>query len=232
MEHFNKALNSTMEKLLSGQDYEQLFAFYCLWFDIRQTCRDIPSGPPLMDDIWKMTRKMNMEDSSSWCKLIQPTAPLVTRFVSDAESNLTLARHSPGLQTRLCKRVLQEFFADNMRDASRSSKGSQSAPRSMRDFYPDTTLIAHWANLGCIEEHAIRNQILQSLISHPKLSDCLADALYILLKIAGATFEAYVETSVVDRCFELLKDHRHGDPKKEKPIRVSACSAKGITLRC
>ena len=38
-------------------------------------------------------------------------------------------------------------------------------------FYADTNLIAHWANLGYVEEPAIRNHILQSLISHPKLYD-------------------------------------------------------------
>ena len=230
MEYVEEFLNSAIKELFSGQDYERLFAFYGLWFDIRQTYHDIPSDP-LMDKIWEKTREMNLEDSSSWGKLTQPTAGLVVRFASDAESDPNLARHSPGLQTRLCKRALQEFFADNVRDAYRSSKGSESTLHVMRDFYPDTTLIAHWANLGCIEEHAIRNHILQSLISHPQPSDYRADALYILFKIAGATFEAYVEASVVDRCFELLKGHRHGDPEKEELIQVSARSVKQITSK-
>ena len=32
------------------------------------------------------------------------------------------------------------------------------------------------------------------------------NALTILFKIAGATFGAYVDPAVVDRCFELLKN--------------------------
>ena len=38
------------------------------------------------------------------------------------------------------------------------------------------------------------------------------DALIILFKLAGATFEAYADPSVVDRCFELLKGHRYNPP--------------------
>ena len=226
MEHLDEPLDSAIKELFSGQDYERLFAFYRLWLDIRQTYRDIPSDP-LLDDIWKMTRKTNFKDRSSWGKLTQPTADLIVRFVSDAESDPTLTHHIPQLQTRLCRRVLQEFFGDIMWNTSRPS--SESNLRVMRDLYLDAALIAHWANLGCVEEHAIRHQVLQSLISNSKISDYRADALYILLKIAGATFEAYVEASVLDRCFELLKGHRHGDPKKGKLIQVSAlCEADSI----
>jgi hypothetical protein len=85
-----------------------------------------------------------------------------------------------------------------------------------RNFYADANLIAHWANLGLVEENAIRNHILQSLISHPKLYIHQANALVILFKVAGATFEAYADPSVVDRCFELLKDHyRRGSTRSE-----------------
>jgi len=72
-------------------------------------------------------------------------------------------------------------------------------------FYADTSLVAHWANLGYVEEASIRDHILQSLISHPKLYDHQANALIILFKLAGATFEAFADPSVVDRCFEFLK---------------------------
>ena len=63
-----------------------------------------------------------------------------------------------------------------------------------RIFALDSNLIAQWANLGYVEETAIRNRILQSLISFRKLYDHQADAMIVLFKIAGATFEAYTRT--------------------------------------
>ena len=80
------------------------------------------------------------------------------------------------------------------------------------EFYADANLVAHWANLGYLEENAIRHRVLQSLISHPRLYDHQADALIILFKLAGATFEAYADPSVVNRCFELLKGHSYRGP--------------------
>ena len=77
-------------------------------------------------------------------------------------------------------------------------------------------------------ETAIRNRILQSLISFRKLYDHHADAMIVLFKIAGATFEAYEDPSVVDRCFELLKNNCSRDSIKGKLVQVSvACSVKG-----
>ena len=83
------------------------------------------------------------------------------------------------------------------------------------EFCADVNLIAHWANLGFVEEAAIHNDILQSLISHPKMWDHQADALLILFKLAGATFETYADPSVVDRCFELLKGHSYNLPRPD-----------------
>ena len=74
-------------------------------------------------------------------------------------------------------------------------------------FLADVNFIAHWANLGCLEESPIRNHILQSLISHPTLYSHQANALISLFKFAGATFEKYAGPSVVDRCFELHKSY-------------------------
>ena len=98
----------------------------------------------------------------------------------------------------------------------------------LHSTHPDTNvcveanLIAHWANLGYVEEAAIHNLILQSLISHPKLYDHQADVLIILFKLAGTTFEAYADPSVVNRCFELLKDHYNHSSVKKELVRVSA----------
>jgi len=95
---------------------------------------------------------------------------------------------------------------------------------------PDASLIAHWVNLGYVEEHAIRNNILQSLIFHSELYPHQARVLCILFQVAGATFEAYAETSAVDRCFELLEGYRHVDSEGGgELIQVSAFSVKGET---
>ena len=138
--------------------------------------------------------------------LIYSTAHLILRLVSDAGSDPTLAPHNAGLQNRFCARILQEFFDNNLRAVL-----SGSTPNY---FYVDTNLIAHCVNLGYIEKDLIRTRILQSLISHQKLHDHQADALVILFKIAGVAFEGYTEPGVVDRCFELLKNHHYSDREK------------------
>ena len=100
------------------------------------------------------------------------------------------------------------------------------------DLWMDANLVAHCANLGYIEEAAIRNHILQSLISHPILRIHQLVALYVLFKIAGATFAAYVDPTVVDRCFELIEDRLKSDSWKwiRELMQASVVSVKGLTL--
>ena len=137
-------------------------------------------------------------------QLIHPTARSMVRSAIDAESNPLLAPYRSGLQN-LLTRTLRKFFKNNLRIVDGHS-GSLDA------FCIDANLVAHWTNLGYVEEAAIRDHILQSLISHPDLYDNQADALIILFKLAGATFEAYAGPSVVDRCFELLNGHSYNPP--------------------
>ena len=63
----------------------------------------------------------------------------------------------------------------------------------------------------------IRDYILQSLISRTKLHDHRADALALLFKITGATFGAFVDPTVVDSCFQLLKNHDNNDKSGWRP---------------
>ena len=226
MEDVDAALSFALKDMFSGQNYEGLFAFYRFWFDIRQAYRQIPTDP-IIDDIWPNNRQMNIANQGSWDKLTHPTAHLVLRLAKDAESDHLLAPHNSGLQSRLCKKIIREFFINNLRITN--SGGANYGIEVILDFYADTSLIAHWANLGYVEEHAIRNHILQSLIFHLGLYHHQAEALCILFRVAGATFEAYVETSVIDRCFELLKGHRHSDPGRQNLIQVSSLSVKGET---
>ena len=185
---------------LSDRNYTQSLDFYRFWLDTGQTHLQIPSDQ-IFDSIWN-SRGAGSSINLISAQLIHPAAHLILRFASDAESDPVLSPYSSGLQGRLCARSLREFSSNNLMSAryGRDAVGG---------FYADTNLIAHWANLGYVEEAVIRNHILQSLISHPKLYDHQADALIILFKLAGPTFEAYADPSVVDRCFDLLKGHRY-----------------------
>ena len=202
MEDIDKALGSAVSNL-SDQNYSQSLAFYRFWIDIAQTYHQL-SPDPIFDAIWK-NRTSSIVPITG--QLIHSTAHLILRLASDAESDYILAPHAYGLQSRLSSRTLQEFFTSNLR-AARSETGSVDC------LYTDANLIARWANLGYVEEAAIRDHILQSLISHHTLHDHQVDVLIILFKLSGATFEAYADPSVVDRCFELLKGHNYKLPDK------------------
>ena len=198
MEDIDQALDSVVAKL-SDENYSQSLTFYRFWLDIGQTYHQVPPDQ-ICNAIWN-NRGTGLIDPGQG-KLVHSTAHLIVRFASDAESDdLLLAPHTSGLQSRLSTKTLKEFFSSNLR----ISRGDG----TVNEFYATTNLIAHWANLGYMEEAAIRNHILQSLTSHPGLHDHQADALIILFKLAGATFEAYAGPSAVDRCFELLKDHKY-----------------------
>ena len=164
----------------------------------------LPNPPDqTFEVIWNNRAVSSSIDPGSG-RLIHPTAHLIVRFASDAESGHLLVPRISGLQSRLRARSLREFFSNNVKTVWSGSRGNASD-----NFYADNNLIAHWANLGYVEEAAIRDHILQSLISRQKLSDHQADALIILFKLAGATFEAYADLSVVGRCLQLLQDHRY-----------------------
>ena len=196
MDDIDKALGSAVHQL-SDENYAQTLAFYRLWFDIGRTNHETPSDR-IINAIWN-----NRATSSSivGSQVIHPTAHLIIRFASDVESDHVLAPYCSGLQSRLCARTLQQFFNANLRACCGDGIGD--------NICVEANLVAHWANLGYVEEAVIRNHILQSLISHPKLYDHQADALIVLFKLAGSTFGAYADPSVVDRCFELLRDHKY-----------------------
>ena len=195
MREINNALGSVFGGL-SEQNYVQSFDFYRFWFDIGQTYHQIPSDQ-IFDNIWRNRSMMSHVRGEP----VHSTAHLILRFAGDAESDPILAPHSSGLRSRLCTRTLQHFFSDNLEAVNCGAEPD----------YVVVNLVAHWVNLGYVEEASIRNHILQSLISHPTLHDHQAYTLIILFKLAGATFEAYADPSVIDRCFELLKNYRPDD---------------------
>ena len=196
METIEEALGFAVGEL-SDENYEQSLAFYRFWCETGGAYLETPSDK-IFDAIWN--RRGGRSSINPSCgKLFHASAHLILRFAKGAESDDILAPHSSGLQDRLCARILREFSTDNLM-ISRYG-------RDATNFYADVNLIAHWANLGHVGEAAIRNHILQSLLAHPKLYTHQVYALIILFKLAGGTFEAYVDPSVVDRCFEHLKAH-------------------------
>ena len=199
MNYVDSALGSVVSQL-SDENYAHSLAFCHLWFDIGQTHDQTPTDR-LFDAIWNNRWMGSSTINPTKGKLINSAAQMIVRFAGDAESDHLLSPHNSRLQTRLCAQTLREFFNNNLRICCGNGNGD--------NICADANLIAHWANLGYVEEAVIRNHILQSLISHPKLYDHQADALIILFKLAGTTFEAYADPSVVNRCFELLKDHKY-----------------------
>ena len=209
MANIERGLDSVVAKL-SDENYAQSLDFYRLWFDIGQTYNQIPSYR-IFDSIWN-NRGLSSTIHPYHGKLIHSGAHLILRLASDIESDHTLAPHISGLQSDLCAMTLREFFDANMGAAENSDSSSSSSSIVPSNFFAEVNLIAHWTNLGYVKEATIRNHILQSLTSHQKLCDHQADALVILFKIAGATFEAYADPSVVDRCFDLLTHHKYFNP--------------------
>jgi len=199
---------------LSDENYAKTLAFYRFWFETR--------ADQIFDAIWDHRGGAASCIDHKHGKIFHAFAPLIVRFASDAESDHVLAPHSSGLQDRLCAKSLQEFFSNNLTIARYDGDTAK--------FYADVNLIAHWANLGYVEEAVIRSHILQSLISQRKPYIYQAFALIILFKLAGATFGAYVDPSVVDLCFEHLKtlsaeyspkyDKYRGYGERRKAIQV------------
>ena len=202
---------SLLVRDISEENYDQSFTCYRLWSEITQTYSQI--HPDQVFDSICNNRVSSAIDPGSG-KFIHPTAHLIVRFASDAESDGILASQSIGLQSRLCARTLRDFFENNMVNVR--SLVQECWDDFSYEFHSHVNFIAHWTNLGYVEEAAIRDHILQSLISHPILYHHQVSALTILFKLAGATFAKYADPAVVDRCFELLNDFRHRNPESAK----------------
>ena len=183
---------------LSEKNYDESFAQYRFWFDIGRAHGHITPK----DQVYNDTRRIVGPDPSE--ELIHPTAHLLIRFIGDLEADQKTSNHAVGLHEQHSASALHSFFEENLLHAKFKYLGK-------RDFLTRVNLIAYWANLGHVEEETIRNYILQSLTSHPVLYHHQAEALFILFKLAGATFGAYADPSVIDNCFELLKGHSHPD---------------------
>ena len=230
MSNIEGALGSVISALSEG-NYEQSLAQYRFLFEIAQAHSQIPSDL-IFNSIWQPIRNREIPSDNS-LGISYPTSPLILRFASDAESDTILAPHCAGLQSRLCTGILTEFFDHWLGILYREH-------RPGNDYLLDANLIAHGVNLGYIEETVIRNHILQFLTdtSRPTPYTFQGFALCVLLKIAGATFEAYTDSSVIDRCFEFLKARdssgkvylqqlKVGGLYEEDPIRANSIAGGG-----
>ena len=205
---FAVTLNDIIKEL-SEENYDEKIAQYRFWLDIGSRYGHIDAKDQVNNAIWSLVRP------DSLMSLIHPTAHLVIRFIGDMEADQKISKYTPRLHMQYCTPALHNFFSENL-DMVRS----WSRPSFPKSFFTNVNLIARWANLGYVEEETIRDHILQSLTSHPALYDHQADALFILFKLAGATFEAYADPLVIDRCFELFKVHYGHDSAKSGLLEV------------
>ena len=209
------SLRSTLENLieeLSEKNYDESFAQYCFWLKIGNAYGHITSVAQVGNDLWRIVPPHALKHQ----ELIHPTVHLLFRFIGDMEADQKVSRYAYGLHKYRCTSVLYGFFEDNLSLV----RSEQSFGNRTDTFLTGVNLIAYWANLGYVEEEIIRDQILQSLISHPKLYGHQAEALTILFKLAGATFAAYADPPVVSRCFELLRSHNGRNSVKRDLIQV------------
>ena len=207
---------------ISEQNYDQTFAYYRLWFEITQEyVQKYPDQ--IFDSLLDNRGTHGIQPGSG--KLIHSAAHLILRFARDAESDDTLGPYSTGLQDRFCAKILQYFFESDMQIVQFVERRMGT---SLDWWLANVNYVAHWANLGYIKESTIRNHILQPLVSNPmRVYDHHVDALIILFKIAGATFEKYVDPLVVDRCFECLKGHYSNNTTMKQLVQVCVVSCDG-----
>ena len=144
------------------------------------------------------------EASLRWTPgLVKSSSRPTLRFEKDAELDRILSPHNFRLQGRLSARSLQDFFSNNLTAVEYKEQNYGGSTEG--EFYADTNPLGQPRIRGGSCDPQRHFTIL---ISHPILRDHQVDALLILFKLAGATFEAYADSSVVDRCFELLKGHK------------------------
>ena len=206
---------------ISDENYDQTFTGFRLWIEISQAHLHKPTLR-IPDCLYDNRGSSAIKPRSG--KLIHPTAHLIIRFAKDVEPGHVLPSLGIRRKSHLCAQVLSRFFAQNVE--LMMNKSYRKDPDKDRQWLcTDANFVAHFAKMGYIKKSVIRNHILQSLISHPaKLYDHQADALIILFKLAGATFEKYVDPSVVDRCFERLEYHYIDNSVKNQLVQVRVTS--------
>ena len=211
MENLSAALGSTIRNLSEGT-YENTLKRFRFLFQVGQAHFQIP--PNLIHTTFCDYGSLSVP----WDGLYSQAAYLIPQFIKDVESDPILAPHSIGLRSRFCNRIVYNFFNKNMgKTYTKSGLGNGR-------FLEDVNTIAHFAYSGYIGEDTIRDHILQSLTLHDTLLVHQADALLVLFRLAGRTFEAYVDPKVIDRCFKLLQSHQDCRRWFQEKVQVSPFS--------
>ena len=206
MENLENGLGSVIRDL-TPDNYEKSLELYRFRFELGDTYSH--TSPNLIfDTIWKYQPYAPPADG-----LTCPNSSLIFRFATDAESDKVLGPHCGGLRQRLCKEILLRFFGH----ALQSDHSYCNRRYCSQTFLLHANQIAHAANLGYIEEGKICGHILPSLMSYSESGDCKAKVVTILFKIAGPTFEACADPSVVESCFEFLRSWK---PKEAPNSRL------------
>ena len=201
-------------------NYDRTFSAYRFWIKLGTT-RGGVSNDQLYEDILGSFAKGHSRITTPWLDrhstiqydnvnqnvprghLIHSGAHLLPRFITDAELDPVLSTYAIGLHDRLCRESLDQFFRQNLDYIP--GEWEEPTSEQLCEFYTRVNLIAHWVNLGHVQLEDVRNHILQSLAFHPPVHPHQLNSLMIFLRISGATFAAYVDPSVMDRCCDLLK---------------------------
>ena len=186
---------------LSKGNYDRTFSAYRFWIEVGPAFEAI-SKDQLYNDILSNTKPelITIPTSPMDGRLIHTTVSLLLRFITDAESDLTLSTYAIGLHDRLCRESLEQFFKQSLDCPAWGSNTMQ-----IYEFYTRVNLIAHWVNLGYVQLEDVRDRILQSLTLQPTVLPHQLNSLMILLQISGPAFAAYMDPTVLDRCYDLLK---------------------------
>ena len=191
---------------LSEKNYEQMVSDYRFWMKIGLT-----HGWTSDDELDSYIQE-NIKPGPHQ-QLIHPTSHFLLQFVTDVSFDPVSSTH-----TRLCHSSLYRFFADNLDFSSRSYPKDH----QLSEFYTNVNFLAHWVNLGYLGVEDVRDHLLQSLTFQHSPLDYQVNSLLILLKIAGATFAAYVDPPVINHCLNIIKSKSgpHGTLIKVRRIII------------
>jgi len=156
MSNLRATLQDLLDKL-SEKNYDESLARYRFWLNIGSAHGHITSMVQVSDNLWRIAPPNALMHP----ELIHPTAQLLIHFIGDIERDQKFSMYTLGLHKRYCTSRLHSFFEENLSLVrSEDSHGNRTS-----SFLTKVNLIAHWTNLGYMEEDIIRDQILQSFIS-------------------------------------------------------------------
>ena len=204
---------------LSEENYEQTVSEYRFWMKFGVTHGWIRDDL-LFDDIWNRMYTDLVYPTSD--RLIHPTAHLLIRFIADVGLDPALSAYVSSTHDRLCRVSLEGSVDNNLSFMS----GNRWHDNRLGRFYTNVNILAHHINLGYLNLEDVRDRILQSLAFHPTVHPHQFNSLVILLKISGATFAAYVDPSVMERCCDLLKPSN----SRGKPVFTGLAEVRTLIL--